>query len=44
MNENEKDDIEEESYQSKLEQIIKSPGFKHKCLLMNNKNKKKKKI
>ena len=44
MNENETEDIEEESYQSKLKQIIKSPGFKFKCLLMNNKNKKKKKI
>ena len=43
-NENEVDDIEEESYQSNLEKLIKRPGFKFKCLLMDNKNKKEKNI
>jgi hypothetical protein len=41
-NENEDDDIDEESYQSNLKKLIKSPGFKFKCLLMNSKNKKEK--
>ena len=41
-NENEDDDIDEESYQSNLKKLIKSPGFKSKCLLMNSKNKKEK--
>ena len=44
MNENEVEGIEEESYKSKLQKIIKSPGFKFQCLLMNVKNKKVKKI
>ena len=38
------DDVEEESYQSNLEKLIKRPGFKFKCLLMDNKNKKEKNI
>ena len=40
MNEKESDDINEEAYQSKLKKLIKSTGFKFKCLLMNSKNKK----
>ena len=41
-NENETEDIEQESDQSKLKKLINSPGFKFKCLLMNYKNKKEK--